>query len=213
MIVIFPTALIAQDAGRAMLHTDGGTWLNGNPAPNSGAIFSNDWIQNRTGNTAKIDMDGSTVTVEPDTIVQFEGDELDLDRGTLKLTTSRKLKVRVNCITVVPVSTEMTQYDVTAENGKAKVLAHKKDATIHSESGMVRTSKTAPSSDTIVHEGEQPTREEKCGAPLRSTDAPPAAKPILDTWWARGAGIAAVGGFLCFGLLCHGDDPISPSQP
>ncbi len=39
MIVILPTSLIAQDSSRAMLHSNGGVWLNGNPAPNSSAIF------------------------------------------------------------------------------------------------------------------------------------------------------------------------------
>jgi hypothetical protein len=69
MIVILPTSLMAQDSAQAMLHNDGGVWLNGNPAPNSSAIFLHDLVQTQKGNGAKIDADGSTVMVQPDTIV------------------------------------------------------------------------------------------------------------------------------------------------
>ncbi|MGA8700903.1 MAG: hypothetical protein WB625_04595, partial [Candidatus Sulfotelmatobacter sp.] len=85
MIVILPTSLMAQNSARAMLHDDGGVWLNGSPAPNSSAIFLHDLVQTQKGNWAKIDADGSTVTVQPETIVQFEGDELVLDHGSLQL--------------------------------------------------------------------------------------------------------------------------------
>ena len=95
MIVILPTLLMAQDSARAILHNGGGALLNGNPAPNSSAIFLHDLVQTQKGNGAKIDADGSTVMVQPDTIVQFAGDELVLDHGGLQLNTSRGMRVRV----------------------------------------------------------------------------------------------------------------------
>ena len=117
MIVILPTSLMAQNSARAMLHNDGGVWLNGSPAPNSSAIFLNDLVQTQKGSWAKIDADGSTVTVQPETIVQFEGDELVLDHGGLQVNTSRGLKVRVNCITVIPLTQDWNRYDVTDVDG------------------------------------------------------------------------------------------------
>ena len=74
-------------------------WLNGKPAPNSSAIFPHDLVQTRKESTAKIDVDGSTVTIQPGTMVQFEGDELFLDHGSLQVNSARGMRVRVNCMT------------------------------------------------------------------------------------------------------------------
>jgi hypothetical protein len=212
VIVVLPASLMAQDSGRALLHSDGGVWLNGNPAPNSSAIFPHDLVQTQKENSAKIDADGSAVTVQADTIVQFDGDELVFDHGSLQLNTSRGMKVRVNCLTVIPVTPERTQYDVTDVDGKVKVVAYKNDVTIHYQGAVTRKSKHPASLDVIVREGEQASREERCGAPIRPTEVIDAKGAILNSVWAKGAGVAAIGIFTCVGL-CHGDDPVSPYKP
>ncbi|MGA7320494.1 MAG: hypothetical protein WBW98_08280 [Candidatus Sulfotelmatobacter sp.] len=208
MIVILPTSLMAQNSARAMLHDDGGVWLNGSPAPNSSAIFLHDLVQTQKGNWAKIDADGSTVTVQPETIVQFEGDELILDHGSLQLNTSRGMKVRVNCITVIPLTQDWNRYDVTDVDGRVVVVAHQNDVRIHYQGAATRLSKQARSSDVTVHQGEQVTREERCGAPARPAEA---TGTTLNSIWAKGAGIAAVGILTCW-ALCRGDEPVSPSK-
>jgi hypothetical protein len=211
MIIILPASLIAQDSARAMLHNDGGVWLNGNPAPNSSAIFPHDLIQTQKEGTAKIDADGSTVTVQPDTIVQFEGDELVLDHGSLQLNTSRAMRVRVNCITVIPVTQEWTRYDVIDVDGKVTVVAYTNDAKIHYQGAAARRSKQSVSSDAIVHQGEQKTREERCGAAAPPSEVVNANGAILNSVWAKAAALAGIG-FTCL-ALCHGDDPVSPDKP
>ncbi|MGA9259370.1 MAG: hypothetical protein WBV98_22435, partial [Candidatus Sulfotelmatobacter sp.] len=202
------TSLMAQNSARAMLHDDGGVWLNGSPAPNSSAIFLHDLVQTQKGNWAKIDADGSTVTAQPETIVQFEGDELVLDHGSLQLNTSRGMKVRVNCITVIPLTQDWNRYDVTDVDGRVVVVAHQNDVRIHYQGAATRLSKQARSSDVTVHQGEQVTREERCGAPARPAEA---TGTTLNSIWAKGAGIAAVGILTCW-ALCRGDEPVSPSK-
>jgi hypothetical protein len=212
MIVVLPTSLMAQDSARAMLHNDGGVWLNGNPAPNSSALFPHDLIQTQKGNSAKIDAEGSTVTVEPETIVQFEGDELVLDHGGLQVDTSHGMRVRVNCITVSPLEQAWTRYDVTDVNGRVTVAAHQDDVKIHYQGAAIRQSKQAAFSDVTVHQGEQATREERCGAAAKPADVINAKGAILNSIWAKGAGIVAIGVLTCW-ALCHTDDPVSPSKP
>lgn len=212
MIVILPVSLIAQDSARAMIHNEGGVWLNGNPAPNSSAIFLHDLIQTQKEGRAKIDTDGSTVTVQPDTIVQFEGDELVLDHGSLQLNTSRAMRVRVNCITVIPITQEWTRYEVTDVDGKVTVAAYTNDAKMHYQGAAMRRSKQAASEDLIVHQGEQKSREERCGVAARPSEVVNANGAILNSVWARGAGIIAIGALTCW-ALCHADDPISPDKP
>ncbi len=211
MIVILPTSLIAQDTSRAMLHSNGGVWLNGNPAPNSSAIFLHDLIQTQKESGATIAADGSAATIQPDTIVEFEGDELVLDHGSLQLNTSRAMRVRVNCLTVIPVTQEGTLYDVTAVDGRVMVVTYDNDVKIHHQGAADRRSKSAFSDET-VHPGTQVTREERCRADAKPAGAAAANGAILNSPWARGAGIVAIGILTCW-ALCRGDEPVSPSKP
>jgi len=210
-MAVLPISLMAQDSAQAMLHDDGGVWLNGSVAPNSSAIFLHDLVQTQKGNWAKIDADGSTVTVDSETIVQFEGDELVLEHGSLQLNTSRGMKVRVNCITVTPLTPDWNRYDVTDVDGRVMVAAHQNDVKIHYQGAAARRSRLATSSDVTVHQGEQVTREERCGAPARPADTVGAAMATLDTPWAIGIGAAAIGVLTCW-ALCRGDEPVSPSK-
>jgi len=212
MIVILPTLLMAQDSAQAILHNDGGVLLNGSPAPNSSAIFLHDLVQTQKDNVAKIDAAGSTVTVQPDTMVQFEGDELVLDHGSLQLNTSRGMRVRVNCMTVIPLTQEWTRYDVTDVDGRMMVVARQNDVKIHYQGAAARRSKQAGFSDVTVHQGEQGTREEGCGAPAKPAQVAAAAQTILANPWVIGAGSAAIGTLTCW-ALCRGDEPVSPSKP
>lgn len=212
MVFVLPTSLSAQDGGRAMLHSQGGTSLNGSPAPISAAIFPRDTIQTQKESTAKIDVEGSTVTLQPETMILFEPDEIFLDHGSLELITSREMRVRVNCMTIIPVAQEWTRYDITEVNGKVTVAAYQNDVKIHSRGATVRRSKQGESSETIVHQGEQITREEECGAAAKPADTVAAERAIFNTTWAKAAGIVAVGVVTCW-ALCRGDEPISPDKP
>jgi hypothetical protein len=213
MMVIVPASLVGQDNGRALLYSNGGTWLNGSPAPESSAIFPDALIQTPQDHNAKIDAEGSTVIVQPETIVQFEGDELVLDHGSLQLNTARGMKVRVNCITVIPITQDRTQYDVTDVDGKVKVVAYKNDVRIHYQGAVLRKSKqAAASSDVIVREGEQATRDERCGAAIRPLGGIDATGALLNSTGAKVLGIVVVGVATCW-ALCRGGDPISPAVP
>ena len=208
-----PSSLAAQDSGRAILRSEKGVLLNGNPALVSNAIFSDDLIQTQKEQIAKIDADGSTVTIQPETIIQFEGNELVLDHGTLQVNTSRQVRVRVNCITIVPVTTEWTQYDVTDVDGRVTVAAIKNDVKIQEHGPVPRHAKQGDgSNDMTVHQGEQKTRDEHCGPAERVPTSVDAHKAILNTIQARTAGFIAVGVITCW-ALCRGDNPVSPTHP
>jgi len=209
MIVILPTSLIAQDSARAMLHSSGGVWLNGNPAPNSSAIFEHDLIQTQKESGARISSDGSNATIQPDTIVEFDGDELVLEHGSVEVNTVRGMRVRVNCMTAIPLTPE-SRYDVTDVDGKMTVVTYENDVKIHYKGGTAGGAKVA-FSDVTVHPGNQVTREDRCAA-ARPAPAVAANGAILNNPWVIGAGVAAIGALTCW-ALCRGDDPISPSIP
>jgi len=210
LISVLAASLMAQDFGRAMLHSDGGAWLNGKFAPNSSAIFPHDQVQTRNESTARMDIDGSTVTIQPGTLVQYEGDELFLDHGSLQLNSARGMKVRVNCMTIIPLTQERTRYDVIEAAGKVMVVARDNDVRIHYRRVAARQPKNAGSSDVTVHRSEQVTRDERCGA--ESQPAPfDADGAILNSPWARLAGGTAIGVLTCW-ALCRGGS-VSPDDP
>jgi hypothetical protein len=212
MIVILPTSFMAQDSTRGMLHSDGGTWLNGNPAPASAAVFPDSLVQTQAGHSSRIDVAGSNVLVLPETEVQFLGSLLVLTHGSLQLVTTSKMEVLVGCIRITPTTSDRTEYEVTDVDGRVRIAASKSNVKVHAHGSGVLRSKQGESSDAIVHEGEQSTRDERCGAPPSPTQTVTATGPFLDSWWAKGVGIGVVATLTCLGL-CHEDDPISPSKP
>lgn len=204
-------ALMTQDSGGAMLHNDGGTWVNGSPAPNSSAIFPHDSVQTQKEKGAKIDADGSTITVQPDTLLQFGTDELVLEDGSLQLNTSREMKVHANCITITPLVAAWTRYDVVDVDDKVTVIADENDVKIHYERGSALRSKQGWPADVTVHQGEQVTRDERCGAPAKPAGQVSAAGAIMNNPGIVGGAVLVIG-LTCL-LVCHDDDPASPYKP
>jgi hypothetical protein len=220
MIVVVPISLWAQDTGAAMLRSSGGVLVNKNSAPASIALLPDDLIETQKDIAARIEVAGSTADMRPETIVQFEGDELVLEHGSVSVNTGRVMRVRVGCITVTPVNAEWTHYDVTDTNGKVTVWAQKNDVYIDSASKNPQNAKQSRqamqpghSDRSIVKESEQKSREEKCGAPAIKESSRYAARgAFMNSPWAIGGATIGVGALTCW-ALCRGDDPISPSSP
>jgi len=213
MIVIFPASLLADDAGPAILRAQGGVWVNGNEAADSTAIMPGDLLETKPGAVANLTTDGSTILIQAQSIVKYNGDSLTLEHGSVSVGTSRSMSVHIDCLRVVPVSNEWTQYEVTDVNGKVKVDALKLDVNILAGSSIRKTSpESTASASATVHEGQQATRDESevCGAAKKPVGA---ANPINTKWIEIGAG---VGGALVLCLLvCSGKKPsqVSPSSP
>jgi len=201
-----------------MLRSNGGILVNKNPAPASVALFHDDLIETQKDSSARIEATGSTADISPETVVQFEGDELVLEHGSVSVNTSRGLRVRVGCLTVTPVNADWTHYDVTDLDGRVTVSALKNDVYLESRSANPRDASlpakpSAHSDRMIVREGEQKSREEKCGAaPIKESGRFAGRGAILNSPWAIGTGLAGIGVLTCW-ALCHDDDPVSPSHP
>jgi hypothetical protein len=214
MIIVLPLSLLAADSGSAVLHSSGGISVNGSEVADSTTVFAGDLLETKKGFIANLDAEGSSVLIQGESIVKFEGDHLVLEHGSVAVGTSTSMSVHVNCLKVEPVSNDRTQYDVTDVNGTVLVVAHKNDAKIENIGALRKSSSDTNSSlSNVVHEGQQATRDESvvCGA------ASPAG-PVnhgLDTKWIEiGAGVGGGAAVLCL-LLCRGKSPsnVSQSQP
>jgi hypothetical protein len=88
--VLFPLSLWAADAGpSAMLHSKGGVWISSSESPESTAIFSGDSLETKSGSVANLDTGGSSVLIQPECLLKFDGDSLTLEHGSVLVTTSK----------------------------------------------------------------------------------------------------------------------------
>ena len=216
MVILCPLSLTAADTGSAVLHSEGGVWVNGIETAGSTVVFSGDLIETKPGFSANIDAEGSSVAIQPESVVKFQGTFLSLEHGSVSVGTSTSMSVHVSCIKVEPVSNERTQYDVADVSGTVQVAARKNDVNL-TQGGVVQKTHAQGGSSpvsSVVHEGQQVTRDETtaCGAAPR----PGSVGDGLNTKWLEvGGGIVAGVIVLCV-LLCKGSgssSSVSPSTP
>ena len=215
MAVILPSSIVGQSvpeqSASAILHTDGGVWVNGYEAHDSSAIFPGDLVETKPNASANLVLDGSTVLLAPETVGKFQGDLFELNHGVVSVVTTKGFKVRVNCIRVEPALNEWTQYIVSDLNGSVQVSAKKLDVNVEREQGRAKpTVEGDISQKASVHEGEQKSYDESeiCGAPPQPTSA---GSGISPKWIALGGGGGA-GLLLCLVLHCFGGTK-TPSKP
>jgi hypothetical protein len=213
MVVLCPLSLAAADAGSAIVHSNGGVWVNGAEVADSTTVFSGDVLETKPGFVANLDAEGSSVLIQGESIVKFEANSLTLEHGSVSVGTSTSMSVHVNCIKVEPISNDRTQYDVTDVSGKVQVAANKNDVNITQGGALRKASSEGNSSQSAtVHEGQKATRDEStaCGAAYR----PGGASSGLNTKWIEIGGAGAGVLVLCL-LLCKGSGSsnVSPSQP
>ncbi|MGA8429445.1 MAG: hypothetical protein WB729_06460 [Candidatus Sulfotelmatobacter sp.] len=214
MCALFPLSLFAADSGAAMLRSKGGVWVNGKENPDSTAIFSGDVIETKSGSVANVDVQGSSVLVQSESVVEWGDNELTLDHGSVSVGTSTELRVKINCVTVVPIANEWTQYDVTDVDGTVHVSANKLDVKITQGRAGQKPSDDKDSNSATVREGEKGSRDVSVLCAAAKPPGTAGGNPLSTTRWAEIGGGAGGAILLCV-LLCHsGSSPkVSPTDP
>jgi hypothetical protein len=214
MILMLSLSLLADDTGAAMLRSTGNVQVNKKQALPTSALFRDDLIETQQGAIARIEATGSTADISPETVIQFEGDELVLEHGSVSVNTSRMLRVRVGCVTVTPVNADWTHYDVTDMDGKVTVAALKNDVYLEAKSAKAQEAKQPAHSDRMtVREGEQKSREEKCGAPpVKESGRLAGRGALMNSPYVQWPAGGVIIGLTCW-ALCTSGNPVSPSAP
>ncbi len=198
-----PVSLFAADTNAAMVYARGTAWVNGAAVPRSSAIFPGDLVQTKSDSIANINLQGSTVAVQPDSLVKFEGNAVLVEHGGITISTSKSLATHVGDITIAPASETWTEFQVADVDGTVKITAHKGDLTVSDDAGK-----------TTLPAGQETTREEtRKRRKGREGGAEAAAHGgILDSKVAIIGGTGIIGGVTLWVLL-QGDDPVSPDIP
>jgi hypothetical protein len=216
MAIVLPTSLFAADSDRAMLYSGGTVSLNGSASPASSVIFSGDLIQTTAGSVAKINALGSSLIVLADSRVQFESNAIILEHGGVAVSTSKGMAAHAGDLTVTPVASVWTQFDVTDLDGKVQIAARKGDLTLDDGNG---TTTLAQGQQTTIDESQKQTtadESDKKKKKRKSGGAVPASSgQFLDSKVALIAGGAAIVGVTTWVLIQGGSPktPVSPSKP
>jgi len=220
LAVVLPGSLSGQSlpeqSGGAILHTDGGVWVNGYEAHDSSAVFAGDLIETKPGASANLTVEGSTVLLAPESVGKYQNNLFELDHGVVSVVTNTSFTVRVNCIRVVPVANEWTKYVVADLNRTVQVTAQQKDVNVEHELKGKPTPESEASQRASVHEGEQKNYDETeiCGAP----PAPTGAGNGISPKWLIAAGAGGGSILICVVLHCFGGGgtskpPLSSATP
>jgi len=204
LLFMMPAALSAQNAPAAVIFGTGAVYLNGSPLTNSFAITPGDVIQTRDNGVATITANGSSLTIDSNSIVRFQGDGFALDRGSLSISTGKGMSIYARDFKITPASGDWTQFYITRSSGTIGIIARKNSVNV-----------TCGANSSTVKEGQQLSREDapSCGLITKGSGAPAAVKgPILASKWAERGALIGAGGLLIY-TLAHDDDPVSPSDP
>jgi len=211
LLFLFPAAMLAADSNAAMLYTNGAAWVNGAHVPrSSSAIFSGDLLQTRFDSVANINEPGSTITVQSDSLVKFEGASVRIEHGGVAVSTSKEVATTAGDVKVTPASYSWTEFDVVDVDGTVRIAARKGDLTI-SDGKEVFT--LAQGQETTRDESSPDTDKDKKKNRKRGAGAAPAAQGgTLNSPLAVGIGGAAIAGVATW-VLIKNDNPASPSKP
>ncbi|MBV8051602.1 MAG: hypothetical protein JOZ80_10465 [Acidobacteriaceae bacterium] len=199
-----PTALVADDAPGAMVYSKGTVWVNGNASPESTAILSGDLVQTAKEAVATITASGSSIIVQPDSVVKFVSGNLSLEQGSISIASSTGLRTSAGIATVTPAANASAEYEVTNVNAVIDVLDRKGNLRVNCGKETVDLS-----------DGMQVTSDAsgQCKRKKNAGAYPPASGNILSNpYWKYIAG-AAGGGILIWLLWPHPQQPASAAAP
>lgn len=208
LAVVFPTQVtFAEERASAMLYTSGAAWVNGSEVPKSAAVFSGDMLQTRTDTTASIQSNGSNVMVMADSLVKFEGPAVEIEHGSVRVTTSRGMAAQAGDVTVKPVNDSWTEFQVTDVDGRVQIAANKGDVTVQDDKG---TTTVTQGQQTTVDDTDTEKKKKKhrrgAGAATAAGGGIMSSPPVVY------GGLAAVGGAAIW-IWTRSGSPVSPDCP
>lgn len=217
LCLMFPASMFAADSNAAMLYTNGTAWVNGAHVPRtSSAIFSGDLLQTHAGTVANINAPGSTVTVQSDSLVQFEGGSVKIEHGGVFVSTSKSLMTTAGGVSVTPASAAWTEFNVIDVDGLVKIAARKGDVTITDGTETITLAQgqettRAEQTDDSAKDGKD-KKDKKKNKKQQVGAAPAAGGGALNSSIAIGVGAAAIAGVSAW-VLIQSSTPASPSAP
>ncbi len=150
---------------------------------------------------------GSNVVVLADSLVKFEGPDVALEHGSLRVATSKGLSTHTGDVTVAPASSGWTEFEVKqVSDDSVQIVAQKGDVTV--SDGSTTSTLSQGQQTTVDNSAEKKKKKRRKGGGA----VPASGGAVLDSPIVIYGGAAAVGGLLTWVLL-QDSNPVSNSQP
>jgi len=186
----------------SMLYGKGTVWVNGHPMPaSSAAVFAGDSIETKAESLANVNAPGSSIALQPNTLVKIETGSITLEHGSLSVVTSNRMTVRAGDVSATPGSSIETEFEATDSGGQVQIVARRNDTNVVCGNESIK-----------LAEGQEVTRDE-AGHCKKGGAYPPATGNILESRWTW-VGLLGGGGLCAW--LCPGvgsNPPISAFRP
>lgn len=193
MAIVLPAAMVMAEAPAAMLYATGNAMLNGNAVSRSSAVFAGDKIQTSQNSSASLNLNGSTVLVPANTAIEFKGDGILLQSGSVTISTTSGLKAEVGALTIAP-RTSSAKFEIRAEKGDVFIAARSGELSLTDAKGT-----------TTLQSGDTTTKSAKTGKTVSAGHG----KAI-----AIGVGVAAAGTAAAVAATAASDSKAtSPARP
>lgn len=202
LVLVLPATLISAETRAAIVFASGMAVLNGTALPRSTSIFSGDRLETSNDSAVTILADGSAVLVGPNSRLLFQGDAIELKKGSTQISTSKGMKTQTDTLIVEP-SQDTAKYQVT--RGATRVM-------VASLSGSVTV--TNGKSIEVLAPGESETFSDDTEKKQKKDRDRAGAAAISDRTlflWASAA--LAAGGFLAWWFLRDDRKPLSNQLP
>jgi len=123
MILVFPAAMLMAETGNTVLYASGTVTLNGKEVARSASVASGDKIETAGATATALSQDGSKVTVSPYSAVRYQGDAVNVVRGTAAINTTGGMSAQAAQITVTPKDKGAT-YEIARLNNNVVITSH-----------------------------------------------------------------------------------------
>jgi hypothetical protein len=126
LVLSFSGAALGGDspsASGAVLHASGKVQVNGAGSREITALFPGDSIQTTEDSVANIVANGSSVLVEPNALVKFMGNAVELTEGSVSVATSEGMAVNAFGLTITPAVQKQSKFEVAEYEDSVVVVA------------------------------------------------------------------------------------------
>lgn len=204
VIIATPLTLRAGDQAAATISSRGTVLVNGNALPDASAIQSGATIQTQPDSVANITATGTSIIVQPSSILTFAESSITLQQGSVSVASSHAVATSAGTVTATPANSSWSEYEMSISNGMVDVVARKANLAVNCGKEVV-----------TLKEGMSVTSDPsgKCKTKKSSGAYPPASGDILSSPYLKYVAAAAGGGVLIWLLWPTPQQPASASQP
>ena len=128
-------------SGGAMLYANGNARVNGQPAGISTSIFAGDRVDVGDASSVSINRSGSSIVLSPNSSVLYSPADVDVLKGTARVSTNQGMSVRVGSVSVSPADrSQLTKFDVVANAGNVNIASQEGALTVDDKGRAVAVS-------------------------------------------------------------------------